>query len=59
MERKTSRPLELVFKVKFLDTSRLEFMKIEYIENKDLQTKIKTFIDSLQHHVRVWKNQKL
>ena len=34
-------------------------MKIEYIENKDLQTKIKTFIDSLQHHVRVWKNQKL
>ena len=31
-------------------------MKIEYIENKDLQTEIKTFIDSLQHHVRVWKN---
>ena len=26
-------------------------MKIEYIENKDLQTEIKTFIDSMQHLV--------
>ena len=35
----------------FLDTSRLEFMKIECIENKDLQIEIKTFIDSPQHLV--------
>ena len=26
-------------------------MKIEYIENKDLQTEIKTIIDSMQHLV--------
>ena len=26
-------------------------MKIEYTENKDLQTEIKTFIDSMQHLV--------
>ena len=37
--------------MKFLDTSRLEFMKIECIENKYLQTEIKTFIDSPQHLV--------
>ena len=37
--------------MKFLDTSRLEFMKIECIENKDLQIEIKTFIDSPQHLV--------
>ena len=28
--------------------SRLEFMKVEYIENKHLQTEIKNFIDSPQ-----------
>ena len=27
----------------------MEFMKVEYIENKDLQTEIKTFINSPQH----------
>ena len=46
-----SRPLELTFKAKCLFLKRLEFMTIDYVQNKDLEKQIRTFIDSPQHLV--------